>query len=66
MYNVTCALTTPFKNTGVILCACITMYQMVCALALFAVALAAPQHEQAPVQILKQEADVNPEGYHFE
>ncbi|KAI8425226.1 hypothetical protein MSG28_007032 [Choristoneura fumiferana] len=39
---------------------------VVCALALFAVALAAPQHDQAPVQILKQEADVNPEGYHFE
>ncbi|XP_063387195.1 larval cuticle protein 65Ag1-like [Cydia fagiglandana] len=38
------------------------------ALALFAVALAAPQHQdqQPPVEILKQDSIVGPEGYHFE
>ncbi|XP_063367710.1 larval cuticle protein 65Ag1-like [Cydia amplana] len=37
------------------------------ALALFAVALAAPQHQdQQPVEILKQDSIVGPEGYHFE
>ncbi|XP_059053413.1 endocuticle structural glycoprotein SgAbd-5-like [Achroia grisella] len=36
------------------------------ALAFVAVALAIPQQEQNPVYILKQAADVNPEGYQFE
>lgn len=41
--------------------------QVICALAAVAVALAAPQQQdQYPVQILKQEADVNPEGYQFQ
>ncbi|XP_063831419.1 endocuticle structural glycoprotein SgAbd-5-like [Ostrinia nubilalis] len=41
---------------------------VICALAVaVAVAMAAPQqHDQYPVQILKQEADVNPEGYQFQ
>ncbi|XP_026760524.2 endocuticle structural glycoprotein SgAbd-5-like [Galleria mellonella] len=36
------------------------------ALAFVAAALAVPQHDQNPVYILKQAADVNPEGYQFE
>ncbi|XP_047994049.1 endocuticle structural glycoprotein SgAbd-5-like [Leguminivora glycinivorella] len=35
-------------------------------LALCAVALAAPQQGQQPVEILKHDAIVGPEGYHFE
>ncbi|CAG4986504.1 endocuticle structural glycoprotein ABD-5-like [Colias croceus] len=36
------------------------------ALALFAVAAAAPQQPQEPTYILKQDSVVNPDGYNFE
>ncbi|XP_072930013.1 larval cuticle protein 65Ag1-like [Epargyreus clarus] len=40
---------------------------ILCAFALIAVVAAAPQQQdQSPAYILKQESDVNPEGYHFE
>ncbi|XP_039757599.1 endocuticle structural glycoprotein SgAbd-5-like [Pararge aegeria] len=38
---------------------------VLCAFALLALAAAAPQ-DQEPAYILKQESDVNPEGYNFE
>ncbi|XP_041969151.1 endocuticle structural glycoprotein SgAbd-5-like [Aricia agestis] len=38
---------------------------VICTLALIAIAAAAPQ-EQNPTYILKQDSNVNPDGYHFD
>ncbi|CAH2094531.1 unnamed protein product [Euphydryas editha] len=44
---------------------CFRSVQVLCVFALVALAVTAPQ-DPNPAYILKQDSDVNPEGYHFE